>query len=179
MTVPRTLVLGWGNPARGDDGLGQALTALLEDSAGLQEAARLTIESDYQLHIEDAADLASHDRVVFVDADRDGSEPFSCRRIMPEETGLSFTSHSISPGALLALTRDLFRHEPEAWIVGIRGYDFESFEESLSPNAEANLTAAASFLRSALRDRHLHEFPSTSSETAPRVCHAPNREDIQ
>lgn len=154
MPNPRTLVLGWGNPGRGDDGLGPALASMI--SAGVED---LTTETDYQLQIEDAAQIARYDRVVFVDADRSGPEPFSCRRLAPATTGLSFTSHSVSPEALLQLTGELFQATPEAWIVGVRGYDFDSFGETLSAPARANLEATASFLCQALSADGLEERP--------------------
>ena len=50
----RLLVLGWGNPGRRDDGLGPAIVEEL-DGMGI---AGVTAESDYQLSIEAAADLA-------------------------------------------------------------------------------------------------------------------------
>jgi hydrogenase maturation protease len=153
--MAETLVLGWGNPGRGDDGLGPALTGLLDERL----AGRVDTESDYQLQVEDAAECAQHRRVIFVDADRVGVEPFSCRRLAPATARLSFSSHSVSPGGLLALTRELFGHEPEAWLVGVRGYRFDSFHEGLSRRASANLTAAADYLCAALDHGRLREVP--------------------
>ena len=49
-----TLLLGWGNPGRLDDGLGPALAEALQ-ARGL---AGLTIGTGYQLQVEDAAELA-------------------------------------------------------------------------------------------------------------------------
>lgn len=146
MSRPATLVLAWGNPGRRDDGLGPAFAAAL----GQLSLPGSAVEANYQLQIEDAAELASRDRVIFVDADREGCEPFRIRRLQPEAGGIGFTSHSISPGQLLALGRDLFSAEPEAWLMGIRGYDFDRFGEGLSPGAQANLALAVDFARDAL-----------------------------
>ena len=153
--MAETLVLGWGNPGRGDDGLGPALAELVGERA----AGRVDVESDYQLQIEDAAQCAGHRRVIFVDADRSGPEPFSCRRLAPAASGFGFTSHSIAPSGLLALTRRLFDREPEAWLVGVRGYDFDTFHEGLSRRARANLAAAADYLSAALAAGRLEEVP--------------------
>ena len=161
--MPGTLVLGWGNPGRGDDGLGPALTELLGARLGEGVAAA----SDYQLQVEDAAECAAHRRVIFVDADRSGPEPFSCRRLQPSTSPLSFSSHSVSPGGLLAITRELFRQEPEAWVVGVRGYEFDEFHEGLSQRARANLAAAADYLSGALRDGGLREVPPSPGLVAP------------
>ena len=161
--MTRTLVLGWGNPGRGDDGLGPALAELL----GERELGGIEVDSDYQLQVEDAAECASHERVVFVDADRTGPEPFSCRRLAPSTSGMSFSSHSVSPGGLLALTRQLFGREPEAWLVGVRGYEFDSFHEGLSRQARANLTAAVDYLGPALRAGQLAEIPPSPGPVNP------------
>lgn len=156
--VLNTLVLGWGNPGRGDDGLGPALAELLEQRL----SDRVDAESDYQLQVEDAAECAGHRRVIFVDADRIGPEPFSCRPLAPTTSAVSFSSHSVSPGGLLAITHELFGKEPEAWLVGVRGYEFDTFHEGLSRRARANLLAAADYLGAALREDRLQTVPPSS-----------------
>lgn len=157
-----TLVLGWGNPGRGDDGLGPALAELLGERLG--DAA--DVGSDYQLQVEDAAECAEHRRVIFVDADRTGPAPFSCRPLAPTSSSLGFSSHSVSPGGLLAITRELFGKEPEAWVVGVRGYEFDRFHEGLSRRARANLAAAAEYLSAALRGGRLEEVPPSPGPVA-------------
>ena len=58
--VSPVLVLGCGNPARGDDGLGPALIQ------GIEIAALEGIETrvDYQLCVEDALDIGSFTEVI-------------------------------------------------------------------------------------------------------------------
>lgn len=145
MSRPSTLVLAWGNPGRQDDGLGPAFAAAVDQLS----LPGYTVEANYQLQVEDAAALAGCERVLFVDADRAGCEPFRIERLRPESGGIGFTSHGISPGRLLALGRDLFGAAPEAWLMGIRGYDFDQFGEGLSPGARANLALAVEFARHA------------------------------
>ncbi len=152
---PATLLLGWGNDGRRDDGLGPALVRLLAE----RRLPGLTVGSNYQLQVEDAYDVARYPRVIFVDADRSGPEPFSFQRLAPTPQGLSFSSHSVTPGGVLALTRELFGSEPEAWLLGIRGYDFDRFESSLSEKARDNLVAAADFLAAAFSTQHFFEMP--------------------
>lgn len=144
MTSPRTLVLAWGNPGRGDDGLGPAFAARLAAEA----LPEVTVETDYQLQVEFAADVARHDRILFVDADRSpDSSPWWIERLHPATGGASFSTHSVAPGEVLALGRELFDAEPEAWLVGIHGYQFDALGEGLSPGARANLEAALAGLR--------------------------------
>ena len=152
--IPQTLMLGWGNEGRGDDGLGPALVRMLADRG----PDGLKADSDYQLQVEDAYEVARYPRVIFVDADRSGPEPFSFRRLGPAPSSLSFSTHSVTPGGLLALAQELFGAEPEAWLLGIRGYDFDRFEESLSPAARENLAAAADFVASALEAQHFEHI---------------------
>ncbi len=154
-TSCQTLLLGWGNEGRGDDGLGPALT---RDLAG-RALPGLEVSSDYQLQVEDAVEVARVPRVIFADADRSGAEPFSFRRLAPEPLNLGWSSHSVTPGGLLALARELFDGEPEAWLLGIRGYEFDRFDESLSPTARQNLAAAADFVAAALDSGRFDELP--------------------
>lgn len=158
----RILIIGYGNPGRMDDGLGPALA---EAVAGLDG---ITVEADYQLQIEHASLIANYDAVVFADADRQGEEPFSFRRLEPEgEPALAFTSHSVSPGSVLALASKHFGARPRAFVLAIRGYEFDGFGEGLTARARANLAAAAKFLLAMLRDRSL---VSRSAEGVMEWC---------
>ena len=146
--MAHTLILGWGNPGRGDDGLGPAF---IDELAAL-ELPEVDTESGYQLQVEDAATVAAYQRVLFVDADRSsGKEPFRIGRLeAPAGAGAGFTTHSIGPETVLALARDLFASQPEAWVLGIRGYEFDTFSERISSRACANLAAAVGFVQSSL-----------------------------
>lgn len=135
------LVVGFGNPARGDDGLGPAFARRVA-ARGLDG---VVVESPYQLQLEDAVMLAEHDAVIFADAEATGPGPFSFRALEPTRH-LAFTSHAVVPGALLAVARDLFECRTPAYVLGIRGHAFGAFDESLSAAARDNLDAAASFL---------------------------------
>ena len=150
--TPSTLILGWGNPGRLDDGLGPAAA----DAVAQLRSPGVVADSDYQLTVEDAAEVARYPRVVFVDADPSGAPPFRWQRLHASARGPGFSTHGVTPGAVLSLSRDLFGAEPEAWLLGIRGYEFDRFGEGLSERARENLSRAVSFLRSAIESG---EFP--------------------
>jgi len=158
------LLIGYGNPGRLDDGLGPAM---VEAIAGL-EIPGVDVDSDYQLTLEDASDVANYAKVVFVDADVSGPEPFWCKRIAPSEGSLTFSTHSISPEGVLQVARDLFHAEPECWLMGIRGYEFNEFGEALSKKAQANLAEAVAWLESAIRGNALTELRAEESDWASR-----------
>lgn len=142
MRGKRVLVIGYGNPARADDGLGPALAERLE----AMNIPGLTVESDYQLSIEHAAMAAEHDIVVFADADGSaGTEPFFLSPVEEEPPG-SFTSHSVAPGGILHIARSCFDASPSGYLLGIRGEVFEPFTEGLSSAASEGLEAALEFL---------------------------------
>ena len=166
MSVSATLVLAWGNPGRRDDGLGPAFAASI-DALGLP---RVEVESAYQLQVEDAVKLAACSRVLFVDADRCCDEPFRVQRVEPAAGGLVFTSHGLHPAHLLALGRALFGGDPQAWLMGIRGYDFDQFGEGLSCGARVNLAGAVAFARDAFGESEgsAARFPAYHPEQATR-----------
>jgi hydrogenase maturation protease len=150
MAARRVLVIGYGNPGRRDDGLGPALAAEME----ARKLPGLDVDSDYQLTVEDSHAVAGYDLVIFADAALEGREPFYFRplegRLDGPAGGLS--SHGVEAEEVLALAGELFGSRPEAYVLGIRGYEFGRFEEGLSARARANLTAARDFLVRVIRE---------------------------
>jgi Ni,Fe-hydrogenase maturation factor len=110
------------------------------------------VEVDYQLTVEHAATAAAHRYVVFVDAAVDGHEPYTFRRLRPGREA-TFSTHSVEPEAVLAMAGKLFGREPEGYALGIRGYAFDAFGETLSAGARRNLTAALRFALPMLQTR--------------------------
>jgi len=143
--MKKILLIGYGNPARGDDGLGPAIAEEVEEFA----IDGLTVDADYQLTVEDAASVADHEAVIFVDASVSGDEPFSFTRVNPRRQE-SFTSHSVSPEGVLGLAEELFQAKGEAYMLAVRGYCFNMFDEEMTAKALENKSKAVQFLRSIL-----------------------------
>lgn len=145
---PRILVIGYGNPGRQDDGLGPECARRIE----AWQLGNITTQDNYQLSVEDAYDIAQYDTVVFVDASIEAIDAFSFSPITGGgQTG--FGSHSLTPSAVVELSRTLFQVSPAAFLLGIRGFEFDRFEEKLSDKAEQNLQTALAFLSSWLKDQ--------------------------
>lgn len=137
--VAPLLVFGWGNLSRGDDALGplfiEQVRAMWADDRGVE------CQEDYQLQIEHALDLVARQRVLFADASLTCQAPFEVTPLQAVHDA-SFTTHAMSPQALLQVYQQL-RGEapPPCTLLAIRG---ESFELGEPPSAEAlhNLAAA-------------------------------------
>jgi hydrogenase maturation protease len=157
--VKRVLVIGYGNPGRLDDGLGPALAERLEDVPGV------TVDSGYQLAVEDAAAVAEHDVVVFADAAATGPEPFGFRRVEPRANA-AFTTHVLAPEALLAIAEEHLGAKTRGYLLAIRGHEFDEFGERLSSRARRHLDAAVGFLRERIANGDFEEAaePGTQKE---------------
>lgn len=143
MTRP-LLVLAWGNRSRGDDALGPlALDALQTwaDDAGL--SAQIEFLEDHQLQVEHALDLAHRAQVLFIDASVRAAPPFEVRAVQPLRDH-SFTSHALSPEAVLAACPMVGVAVPPATLLGIRGEAFE-LGADLSEAAAAHWAAAVAW----------------------------------
>lgn len=139
---PRLLVLGIGNPSRGDDALGPLLVERV--GAALAECVDVELLTDFQLQIEHTLDLQDRARVVFVDASVRASSPFEYTRVTPGRQ-VSHTTHAMSPEALLGTYRDVLGEPPPSFVLAIHGERFE-LGEPLSAAARDNLDAAVRYL---------------------------------
>jgi hydrogenase maturation protease len=155
----KILLIGYGNPGRRDDGLGPAFAGAVEKL----NLPGIMVDVNYQLTVEDAHAVAQHRIVVFADADAGGPEPFSFRAIEPA-AHLSFSSHSIDPPAVLALSQELFGTQPEGYLIGIRGYAFDEFNDSLTAKAKVNLALALKFFQSLLRENPFRQAAADFNE---------------
>lgn len=148
-TVPPILVVGVGNPSRGDDALGpRLLDALAEQERGRVERGELELLTDFQLQIEHAMDLRGRRHVVFVDASVVEDAPFVLRPVAPR-TGQAITSHALAPETLLAIHRDVYDEPCDAHVLAIRGQAFE-LGHDLSIGARNALEGALDALKHAI-----------------------------
>ncbi len=146
------LVVGYGNPGRLDDGLGPALAETLENL----NIEGVTVDSNYQLNVEDAEALAAHKVAIFADATVQGHEPFEFKATVPRPA-LGFSSHSMEPDTVYALAQEMFQAETKCYTLGICGYEFNEFGEFLSPAAEKNLALALEFLIGVIKKGNFDE----------------------
>ena len=141
---PSLLILGVGNPSRGDDALGPLLIQKLETLLTQEEkgaAGGVELLTDFQLQIGHALDLFNRSLVLFVDAPVDCAPPFELTIIKPQ-TNRSISTHALAPEAVLRVYEELYHHcPPPAFQLGLCAESFE-LGESLSPKARLHLEAA-------------------------------------
>lgn len=150
--MPGTIVIGYGNIDRDDDGAAYAVVNALrerlgqnklqDDDTGLDELGK-DVDSVFlpQLVPEIMETLTGYRRIVFVDAHIGADlDDINCIRVVPEYLSSSFTHHML-PAALLAYLHTLYRHEPECHLVSIRGLEFD-FKRALSPRTQALVNPA-------------------------------------
>ncbi|MFZ1547981.1 MAG: hydrogenase maturation protease [Candidatus Nitrotoga sp.] len=149
----KLLLFGYGNPGRGDDALGPELIGRIAQL----HLAGVECQNDMQLQVEHVTDLAACDRVLFIDADISCTEPCDFSEISAEKDG-SYTSHAMSPTALLYAYRQVYGMDaPQAFLLRIRGYDF-ALGDPLTEQAAANLDAATKLVHELCMDASLHRW---------------------
>jgi hydrogenase maturation protease len=156
--TPPTLIFTWGNPSRGDDALGplfaERIAAMI---ASHPQWGSIECLTDFQLQVEHALDLQGRSRVLFVDASLAPMAPFTVTRIEAMRD-LSFTSHAMTPQAVLQVYTELHDEPPPpAWLLGIRGVRFE-LGEDLSDDARAHLDAALTWTTEWLSDNSAERY---------------------
>jgi hydrogenase maturation protease len=141
------LVIGIGNPSRGDDAIGPLAIERLA-ALGIPGVELLT---DFQLQVEHALDIADRIEVVFVDACVDAGAPFTFTRVhaCPDA---SSTTHALSPAAVLDTCARLGERVPAARVLAVSGHAFE-LGAPLSDRAAQNLDAAVAMLAARLAAR--------------------------
>jgi hydrogenase maturation protease len=128
-----TLIIGYGNTLRGDDGVGRYLA----EEIARQNWPHCRVISTHQLTPELAEAIATVDQVIFIDAQwhQDQSSPsVQCRSLYlpsPEELSEEL-GHRGSPLALISLAKILYGVEVQAWWILIPAFTFD-YGEKLSP----------------------------------------------
>ncbi len=132
----RTLIIGYGNPLRSDDGFGWHASRLLAQALAGQDVEVITC---HQLTPELAESLSKCRRAVFIDADAHGKPgEIHCRAIPPQNPASPVFTHTCTPSGLLASARQLYGHRPRAIVITVSAQTFE-YGDVLSPVVSAAL----------------------------------------
>ena len=174
----RTLVAGFGNVFRRDDGAGPAVVNALRARLGRTPLAALDDGFDdlghavdtvvlHQLVPELAETVKDYGLLIFVDA-HVGNLPEDIRVESLDATYTQpFVSHQIHPSTVLSLAQQMYGRAPRAVLLSLRGYDFD-FGEGLSPQTAALVTPAVAYIQALLAGQedavvHLEDIPQINT----------------
>jgi hydrogenase maturation protease len=149
--MQRTLVIGYGNPDRQDDGVAshvldrlsqifeQPAQVSAEDLVRSDEAVDLLIQ--LQLTPEMVEAFVNYDQVIFVDAHTGEDQPDIEIKEVRSNYQTSPLTHHMTPETCMALLKGLYQKDPRGILVSIRGYEF-GFTRSLSRRTMQSVGAA-------------------------------------
>jgi hydrogenase maturation protease len=122
VTLRRVLVVGYGNPLRGDDGIGWHAAELLATDPRLDGARVL---AHHQLAPELAADISRASLVVLVDASAEGDPgAIRVRTVEPRPAAQTTWSHHLDPRTLAGLAEALYGPVPPVVLVSVAAGSF-------------------------------------------------------
>ncbi len=133
-SMQRILILAYGNPLRGDDGIGwhvadRLRTRLTQEEVEILSVHQLTPDMAERIHLTDA--------VIFIDAATSGVPgEIHCATLVACSSRARF-SHELSPAAVLGLARDLYGATPHAHLLTVTGESFAHGSALSAPVAGA------------------------------------------
>ena len=150
----KTLILGYGNTLRKDDGLGVYASEALAATA---LPADVEVLSCHQLSPELSATLAQAEHVIFIDVTlaANGELPgrIKTRELHPRPTQPSGITHHFAPETLLAMAETLYGHAPQASLFSVTADNFD-LGEGLSPEVITALPVLVGNIREYLFALH-------------------------
>ncbi|HMD89865.1 MAG TPA: hydrogenase maturation protease [Anaerolineaceae bacterium] len=149
----KTLIIGYGNPDRQDDGV--AWHVLASVAQKLEKTVPKSFEEEFesgggspdflfvlQLVPELAETLASYKRICFVDA-HTGNVPDDIQLVnVAAQFQTSPFTHHMTAATCLTLTQTIYHKLPEAILVSVRGHQF-GFTQTLSTETGELVNQAA------------------------------------
>ena len=160
--MKKILLLGYGNPDRGDDGVAWHVMKTLFSERGNNsidlfdlEVNPLTKNIDawfnFQLLPEIADLIVRYDQAVFIDAHTgEIKNDVNFVKLKPAYQNAPFTHH-MSPASLLAVAESIHGVYPESWLLSVRGYSFE-FEQQLTVKTLALSVKAVDLINQNLKE---------------------------
>ncbi|MBB1074549.1 hydrogenase maturation protease [Rhodoferax sp. 4810] len=133
--MTRILIIGYGNPIRGDDAIGPLVADQLSQCAlppGVKVIARHILTAEL------IAEFAELEQVIFLDAAINGIPgTVQCQCVTAEVFPPVVLGHFQTPTELLAWCAALYGRTPQAWLITAVGAEFNYMHYQLSPQAQA------------------------------------------
>jgi hydrogenase maturation protease len=147
----RALIIGYGNPLRGDDRLGwhiaDRLSEVVEDFGELSRADKSTkVLAVHQLTPELAEPISEAELVIFVDASLDGQPgSWTCETIARDTMTSNAFAHYCTPATLLDYAETIFGARPRSLLISVAAESFDCGDQ-LTPSVEAAVPDIVQFI---------------------------------
>ena len=153
---PSSLLLGYGNIDRQDDGVAwhilrlvasrlQADLPLYPKETHIELNPLVAVHFELQLTPEISELVAGYSRVAFIDAHTGRVEQSVYHENLQPEFVTSPFTHHLTPSTCLSLAETIYEKVPTAILVSVRGYEF-GFARSLSSRTMEHAEVAADWL---------------------------------
>jgi hydrogenase maturation protease len=144
----KSLIIGYGNPFRRDDGFGWRVIETLKAEPDLETEFIETI----QLMPEMAEDISHASKVVFVDASIEGTPgEIHVEKVHIEHRPPLNYTHYVAPQELLMMAELLYGHKPEACLITVAGEDFD-LGEGLTAGVERAVPEVVEVIRGVIAE---------------------------
>jgi hydrogenase maturation protease len=129
------LIIGYGNPLRSDDSIGQKIAQTMKDRLNRSDVEVLLT---HQLTPELVYSVSQSRLVVFIDA-RMGDQPGEViHEVIEPQPGTGIFTHDVTPMSLLAGAHELYGALPDGIMISIVGAGFD-YGCELSPGLQQAL----------------------------------------
>ena len=105
---------------------------------------QVDFDSNYQLMVEDALTISEYDVVYFIDATHSDIPSIRVSPVDPSDH-FAFSTHSVDPGGIVALARELYGAAPRVFLVEVAVAAWEP-AEPMTRTARANAAVAVAHL---------------------------------
>jgi hydrogenase maturation protease len=141
--MSRALVIGYGNPLRGDDQVGWQVADRVSQAIEEKSARVLTL---HQLTPELAEPISEAELVIFVDASLDGQPgTWRCEAVARDTMTSTAFAHHCTPGALLGYAETIFNARPRSLLITVVAESFDC-NDQLTRSAEAVVPEIVQFI---------------------------------
>jgi hydrogenase maturation protease len=165
-TLKSTLLIGYGNPDREDDGVAWHILRALIVKLGLPapesyedefpQSAQIDFVFCLQLTPELAEEIAAYKYVCFLDA-HTGNIPEPVRLIdVDSDFQRSPFTHHLTPQSLMSMCETLYKSKPDAVLLSVRGHQF-LFSRQLSETTMELVPQAVDLIWEWLNARNILE----------------------
>ncbi len=161
--MEKTLVLGLGNPYRGDDGVGTAVVAMLKSQ---DQPPNVDVLDGGTAGLETILLWQGYEQVIIVDAADMGMPPGKWKRFLPGEAILPLgegaftgTLHSAGLAEALALAEALELLPPELVFYGIQP-EYTGWSPDLTAVVSSVMPSICTAISAEIADRALRQYHS-------------------